>query len=196
MVTPSAMAYLGLVALLAIERMIELTISRRNAAWAFRQGGVETGQGHFGVMKALHTGFLVACCVEVVLLERPFIPSLGYPMLAVALTAQALRYWAISSLGPYWNVRVIVVPGAVVKTGGPYRYLRHPNYLAVILEGIAIPMIHSAWITAAVFTLLNAALLSVRIRCEERALTEHCSYQQQLGRRRRLVPGGINKERS
>lgn len=196
MVTPSAIAYLGLMALLGIERIVELTISRRNAAWAFNRGGVETGRGHFGFMKVLHTGFLFACCVEVLVLGRPFIPFLGYPMLAVALAAQALRYWAIHSLGPYWNVRVIVVPGETARASGPYRYLRHPNYLAVILEGIAVPLIHGAWITAIVFTVLNALLLSVRIRCEERALSMHCSYQQRLGRRRRFVPGAVAKEES
>jgi methyltransferase len=91
-------------------------------------------------------------------------------MLALFAAAQALRWWCVSTLGPRWNTRVIVVPGLPLVTGGPYRWLRHPNYVAVVAEGVALPMIHTAWVTAALFTLLNAALLTVRIRCENRAL--------------------------
>lgn len=184
--------YVVFIGLLAAERLVELRVSQRNAAWALAQGGVERGQRHFQVMKVLHTGFLVACIAEVVLLKRPFVPAVGYPMLAVALGAQGLRYWAIGSLGRFWNVRVIVVPGASVVAQGPYRWMRHPNYLAVVLEGLAVPLVHSAWLTALGFTVLNAWLLTVRIRCEEKALSEHCDYQARLGQRRRFVPTGGN----
>jgi methyltransferase len=181
--------YLAFLALLALERLVELRISARHAAWALARGGIEVGQRHFRAMKALHTVFLLACAAEVLLLERPFVPALGWPMLALALAAQALRYWAIASLGPHWNVRVIVVPGAPAVTAGPYRWLRHPNYLAVALEGIAVPLIHGAFWTAAGFSLANAALLAVRIRCEERALAEHCDYDARLGSLSRFLPG-------
>lgn len=184
------LAYLVLLGLVALERGIELRLSRRNAALAFAQGGIEVGQGHFGVMRALHAAFFVACALEVVLLGRSFDPRLGYPMLALALAAQALRYWAITALGPRWNVRVLVVPGAPVVTSGPYRYLRHPNYVAVVAEGIAIPLIHGAWITALVFTLANAWLLATRIRVEERALAEYCVESEHLEGRPRFVPIG------
>jgi methyltransferase len=90
-------------------------------------------------------------------------------MLALALAAQALRYWAIASLGKRWNVRVITIPGMPLSAAGPYRFLRHPNYLAVVLEGIAIPLVHTAYLTALGFTLLNGLMLALRIRCEERA---------------------------
>ena len=180
--------YLGFLGLLALERVGELWLSRRNAAWAFAQGGVERGQAHFRWMKLLHTLFLFACAAEVLWWPRAFVPELGYPMLAVALLAQGLRYWAIGSLGTHWNVRVIVVPGAQAVRRGPYRFLRHPNYLAVILEGLAVPLMHSAIVTAALFTVLNAWLLVIRIRCEEAALSEHCNYDQRLGNRRRLIP--------
>jgi methyltransferase len=162
--------YLSLLALVALERMFELALSRRNAAWAFSQGGVEKGREHFLAMKLLHAGFFTACGLEVVLLDRPFLPWLGVPMLALALAAQALRYWAIASLGKRWNVRVITIPGMPLSTAGPYRFMRHPNYLAVVLEGIAIPLIHTAFLTAIAFSLLNAWMLRTRIRCEERAL--------------------------
>lgn len=184
------LAYLALLGLLACERGFELWLSRRNAALAFAQGGVEVGQGHLGVMRALHTVFFFACALEVVALDRPFDPRLGLPMLALALAAQGLRYWAITTLGPRWNVRVIVVPGAQVVTSGPYRFLRHPNYAAVIAEGIAIPLIHGAWLTALVFTLANAWLLATRIRVEERALADYCAQSERLDTRPRFVPIG------
>ena len=114
----------------------------------------------------------------------------GIDLLGAAL-AQGLRYWAIHSLGPFWNVRVIVVPGAPAITGGPYRFLRHPNYLAVIAEGIAVPLIHTAWLTAILFTLANAVVLAVRIRCEEGARARHCAYRERLGDRPRFVPSRL-----
>ncbi|MBI3770383.1 MAG: hypothetical protein HY271_18085 [Deltaproteobacteria bacterium] len=181
--------YLVLLALLGVERLGELVISRRNAADAVARGAIEVGQRHFQVMKVLHTLFLVACAAEVVLLRRPFIPALGVPMLVLAVLAQALRYWAVLTLGRRWNVRVLVIPGDQAIVAGPYRYLRHPNYLAVIVEGVAVPLVHTAWLTALGFTLANAALLRVRIRCEERALAAHCDYGRRLGDRRRLIPG-------
>lgn len=180
--------YLVLLLVVAAERFVELGISRRNARWALAQGGREYGQAHFRWMQVLHTLFFFACAGEVVVLGRPFVPLLGYSMLVLAVAAQALRYWALSSLGHYWNVRVIVVPGGDVVAHGPYRYVRHPNYLAVIIEGIAIPLIHSAWITAVAFSLLNAVVLAVRIRCEEGALSNHCGYEERLGGRRRFMP--------
>lgn len=166
----SAWAYTALIAAVAIERLVELRISARNAAWSFARGGIERGRGHFPFMAALHTALLIGCVAEVWLLDRPFIPALGWPMLALALACQALRYWVITTLGPRWNTRVIVVPGLPRVTGGPFRYLRHPNYLAVVVEGVALPLVHGAWITAAAFTLLNAGLLVIRMRCEDAAL--------------------------
>ncbi|MGH9334411.1 MAG: isoprenylcysteine carboxyl methyltransferase family protein, partial [Vicinamibacteria bacterium] len=131
---------------------------------------VEHGRDHFLAMKLLHTGFFVSCALEVILLDRPFLQWLGFPMLGIALAAQGLRYWAIGSLGRRWNARVIAIPGMPLVASGPYRFMRHPNYLAVALEGIAIPLVHTAVFTAIGFTLLNAWILRVRIRCEEKAL--------------------------
>ncbi|HEY8121937.1 MAG TPA: isoprenylcysteine carboxylmethyltransferase family protein [Myxococcota bacterium] len=186
----SANAYFAFLALIAAERAFELRLSRRNAERALARGGIELGREHLAWMRALHAGFLVACALEVALLQRAFDPRLGLPMLALALAAQALRYWAIATLGPRWNVRVIVVPGEPVVTGGPYRWLRHPNYAAVVLEGLAIPLIHGAWLSALAFSTLNAWLLRVRIRVEERALAEHCELEALLGDRPRLLPLG------
>lgn len=161
-----------LVAAVAGERVAELVVARRNRRWSTARGAIVAGQGHYPAMVALHTGLLVACPAEAWLMERPFVPALAWPMLAVLTGAQALRWWCIRTLGPRWNTRVMVVPGLPLVTSGPYRWrwLRHPNYAAVVAEGLALPLVHTAWVTAALFTSLDAALLTVRIRCENRAL--------------------------
>ncbi|MFI6926838.1 isoprenylcysteine carboxyl methyltransferase family protein [Nonomuraea spiralis] len=164
--------YLVLIVLVGLERLAELVVARRNAAWSMARGGVVTGRGHYPWMVALHTGLLVCAPLEVALAGRPFLPALGWPMLVVVVAAQGLRWWCVTALGPRWNTQVIVVPGLPLVTGGPYRFpwLRHPNYVAVAAEGLALPLVHTAWLTALAFTLLNAALMVVRIRCENAAL--------------------------
>ncbi|MET7324575.1 isoprenylcysteine carboxylmethyltransferase family protein [Streptomyces sp. NPDC005549] len=164
--------YALLVLAVAAERVAELVVARRNAAWTLARSGVEHGRGHYPVMVALHTGLLLCCLLEPLLADRPFVPALGWPMLALALLAQALRWWCIATLGPFWNTRVIVVPGARLVGAGPYRFLRHPNYVAVVVEVAALPLVHSAWLTAAVFSVANALLLTVRLRCENTALAQ------------------------
>lgn len=154
----------------AIERLAELVVSKRNAAWALARGGKEFGRGHYPVMVTIHTLLLVGCVLEVWLLHRPFLPWLGWPMLAVALLAQVLRWWCISTLGRRWNTLVIVLPEEPLVRRGPYRWIHHPNYVAVVAEGIALPLVHTAWLTALCFTVANAVLLSVRIRVENAAL--------------------------
>lgn len=180
--------YFVFLALIGAERVGELLLSRRNIAWALDRGGRELGRRHFRWIALLHAAFLPACALEVWALSRPFLPGLGFPMLAVVLMAQGLRYWAVLTLGRRWSVRVIALPGVPVVTGGPYRFVRHPNYLAVILEGVAVPLVHTAWLTALVFTLLNTPLLWIRVRCEEAALARHSDYRTQLGAVPRLAP--------
>src|SRR5690606_27877640 len=142
----------------------------QHARASFSRGGVEFGRGHYPIMVLLHGAFLAGCALEPWAFQRPFVPALGWPMLGLALAAQALRWWAIARLGARWNTRVIVVPHAPRVRVGPYRYLDHPNYLAVVVEGIALPLVHGAWATAVAFTALDAVLLHVRIRCENGAL--------------------------
>ena len=154
----------------AIERLIEVRVSNKNAAWSFEQGGVEFGKGHYPFMVVLHTGFLFACVGEAWLLEREFNPILGSLFVGVAVVCQGLRWWCINTLGQQWNTRVILIPGGQRVQKGPYRLFRHPNYIVVALEGLALPLIHNAWLTATAFTLLNAGLMWVRISCEEQAL--------------------------
>lgn len=166
-------AFSILILLTGAERLGELIISTRNARWAFERGGIEFGARHFPAMVALHTGLLLSALAEVWLLQRPFIPLLGWPVLILALACQLGRYWVIWTLGPQWNTRVIVVPGLGRVTRGPYRWswLKHPNYLIVVIEGVALPLVHTAWVTAILFTVLNAVLLlRFRIPTEDRAL--------------------------
>jgi methyltransferase len=137
-------------------------------------------------MVLFHTAFLVACAVEPLALHRPFPGWTGYVALGGALASQLLRYWAISTLGERWNTRIIFVPGDTPVTGGPYRYIRHPNYVAVILEFFCLPLIHGGYLTALVFSLGNAALLYVRIRAEEQALG--AEYQHAFSDRPRFLP--------
>jgi methyltransferase len=161
-----------LVLLVGLERIAELVVSQRNAAWSLDKGGVEFGQRHYVVMVVLHTGLLVGALAEVWLLGREVVPVLAAVMLAAVVASQALRWWCIATLGRQWNTRVIVVPGMQLVHRGPYRWFPHPNYVAVVIEGLALPLVHTAWLTAVVFTVANAALLTVRIRVEEAALRQ------------------------
>ena len=163
-------AFTVLVALVGVERLAELVVSKRNAAWSLERGGVETGFGHYPFMVVLHSALLIGALTEA-WVRRPDVPSaLAWSMLGLVVASQALRWWCITTLGRRWNTRVIVVPGMAPVDSGPYRLFKHPNYVAVVVEGVALPLVHAAWITAVVFTVLNAALLTVRIRAEDAAL--------------------------
>jgi methyltransferase len=181
-------AYTALIALVAAERLVELALTRRNWRWARPLGGREYGRGHYPWMVAVHASFLAACAAEVWLLERPFRPALAAAMLALVAGAMALRYWAIAALGRRWSTRVVVVPGMPAVTGGPYRWMRHPNYLAVIVETAALPLVHGAWLTAIAYSLLNGVLLTARVRAEEAALQRHAGYGELFGARGRFLP--------
>jgi methyltransferase len=162
--------YTVIVGLVAVERLAELVVAKRNLAWSLQRGGRETGFAHYPFMVVLHTGLLAGCLLEVWLGHRSFVPALGWAMLALLVASQVLRWWCITTLGHQWNTRIVVTPGLPRVTGGPYRLFAHPNYVAVVAEGFALPLIHGAWVTALAFTVLNAALLRVRIRAENDAL--------------------------
>lgn len=181
--SPSQRLYLLLVAAVAAERLIELAVTRRNLAWARSRGAREHGGDHYPWMVATHASFLLACPLEAIGLDRPFVPLLGWPMLGVVASTMALRYWAIAALGRRWTTRVVVVPGLQPVTTGPYRWLRHPNYLAVAVEVAALPLVHTAWITALVWSAANALVLRARIAVEESALRSTCDYDRAMGAR-------------
>jgi methyltransferase len=178
--------YLCLLAALSLERVVEMVRSSRNHRRALAHGGREAGQGHYPFMVAFHSLFIASCAAEVILFSRPFPGLVGWIALAAALIAQALRAWVIATLGERWNTRVVVLPNAAPITSGPYRWLRHPNYLAVIIEMAAVPLIHGCWLTAIVFSAGNACLLAVRIPAEEAALG--AQYKSFFGARPRLLP--------
>lgn len=159
-----------LLAAVALERLLELRVSRRNARRLLAAGGVEAGRGHYPAMVAFHAALLAACAAEPALLPGAWPPAVALPAAALVLLAQGLRWWAAAALGGRWTTRVVVLPGAAPVRAGPYRWLRHPNYLAVAVEVAALPLACGAWRTALLGTAANALLLAVRIRAEERAL--------------------------
>jgi methyltransferase len=190
--------YTVLVGLAAAARLFELRIASRNRRNLLAQGAVEVGTGHYPWMVLLHTAWLVACPLEVWLLHWPFLPVLAAFSLAGFLAAMALRYWVIATLGNRWTTRILVLPGSAPVAAGPYRFTRHPNYLAVVVEIATLPLVHTAWWTAVTFSLANALLLRVRIRAEERALIELSSYGAVFSDRPRFlpqVPGGRGTSR-
>jgi methyltransferase len=158
-------------ALVTVQRLFELVLARTNERRARARGAVERGQRHYLLIVALHTLWLVSTLVEG-LLRGPELPAFWRIPLALFLLVQPLRYWAIFSLGERWNTKILVLPGEKPIRRGPYKYLDHPNYVVVVVEILTFPLIFGAWITALVFTVLNAAILSVRIREENRALSE------------------------
>jgi len=183
----SLRTYLLILALLVVERIFELDRARRNARRAFRHGAVEVGRAHYRVMVAFHALFIVSCAVEAAFFPRALPPAAAWLALCAEIVAQALRYWAVATLGDRWNTRIIVSPDWAPATDGPYRFMRHPNYLAVVIEIAAVPIIGGAILTAIVFSIGNALILAVRIPAEERAMGGR--YADALGSRRRFFPG-------
>ncbi len=162
--------FLVCISLQAAERVVELFIARRNRAWALARGGQEFGSGHYPWMVVVHTLFLVACLAEVALVPTQVSWAWAVTFTAIVLATNGLRYWVILTLGRLWNTRVICVPGAQRVTTGPFRWLTHPNYIAVVVEMAALPLIHGAWRTALLFSIANAVVLTTRIRIENDAL--------------------------
>ncbi len=186
----SRLLYTGLVTLVGGMRMLELAVARRHVARLEARGAVEIGRSLYPWMVAVHAGFLAACVAEVWLLDRPLLPALAEVCLGLLVAAVALRWWVIRTLGERWTTRVLVLPDAGPIVSGPFRYLRHPNYLAVVVEFAALPLVHTAWLTALIFSLADAAVLRRRIRLEEDALSDAGDYRRLMGGRSRFIPGG------
>jgi len=167
----SRIVFTLLIAIVAIERLWELGVSSRHLRALTARGAIEVGAGHYPWMVILHAAFLVSCLAEVWVLNRPWLPSVAVLAVVILGVVLALRWWTLATLGERWTTRVLVVPGEELVSTGPYRWLRHPNYLVVVMEIAAIPMIHGAWLTASVFSIANLFLLRERIRVEEGALS-------------------------
>ena len=185
--------YVVFIALLALERLGELVLSRRNARRAFACGAVEVGRREYRVMAIFHMTFIVVCFAQIWIYPRVHATTLAILALLCAFIAQGLRYWAISALGERWNTRVIVLPTAPAVVNGPYRWIRHPNYVAVCMEMVFVPLAYGAAgygvVIAVIFAIGNAFILRRRIKTEEAALGP--AYARAFAATPRFIPGGI-----
>jgi methyltransferase len=181
-------AYLALLGLVGIGRLVELGISRRNQRQLEKRGVRKVAEPHFRWMVLLHGGVLIAAAVEVVVLHRPLIPALAIPMAVLFVLANLLRWWVIRTLAGHWNVQVMASSDVGVVTSGPYKWVRHPNYVAVVIELFALPMIHTAWITALIGTMANLEVLRRRLAVEDGILLANPVYRASMGLKPRFLP--------
>lgn len=184
----SAYLFVGLVLVVALQRLAELRLSRRHEEHLVRLGATEHAPAQVRAMQVLHGCWFISMLLEVALWQPPWQPWLSVLAGLVFSIGQALRISAIRALGKRWTVRIFTLAGAPPVTTGVYRYLRHPNYLGVVLEIAALPLVHSAWRTALVFSVANAVIVAVRVRAEERALSATSTYREALSSRPRLWP--------
>ncbi|HEY6266569.1 MAG TPA: isoprenylcysteine carboxylmethyltransferase family protein [Candidatus Acidoferrum sp.] len=185
----STIAFLALLVLVALLRLMELGISKRHQTEMIARGAAKVDEPRFRWMVALHTAVLIGAAVEVVFLKPPFIPWLAAPMFVVFLAANAVRWWVIRTLGDHWNVQVMDSTRLGVVTSGPFRYVRHPNYAAVFAEMLALPLIHTAWITATAGALAHIGVLTQRLSTEERVLFANPEYRAAMSSKPRFLPG-------
>ena len=183
----SQLVFGALLAVVALHRLAEVWVSR--ARLRAREEHLVAEPALFPLMVTLHVGLIVAPLAEVMLLGRPFLPLLAALAGGVAVLATALRIWTLRTIGEAWNVRVVVPHEEHIVTSGPYAWVRHPNYLVVILEIAALPLLHGAWISAIGLTLLNALVLWRRIGTEEAALSRLPAWREAMADRPRLFPG-------
>ena len=185
----TVIAFLALLVAVAALRIVELQISRRHQASMIERGACKVAEPRFGWMVALHTAVLIGAAVEVVFLRRPFIPMLAAVMFTIFLAANAVRWWVIRTLGEHWNVQVVDSTRLGVIVSGPFRFVRHPNYAAVFAEMLALPLIHTAWITALAGSIAHVAVLAQRLSTEERVLFADPSYRSAMAGKPRFLPG-------
>jgi methyltransferase len=179
------------VAAVAVCRLVELSVSRRHQRALAATGAAPLPEPVFGAMVALHTAILGGAIVEVLAWHRPFIPAVAAPALVLLALANLLRFWVIATLGVHWNVRVVRSMPLGVVTTGPYHFVRHPNYLAVLVELFALPLVHGAVVTAIAGTALHALILRRRVALEESVLMTDDAYRRAFGAKPRFVPWPI-----
>ncbi|HJP62838.1 MAG TPA: isoprenylcysteine carboxylmethyltransferase family protein [Mucilaginibacter sp.] len=160
------MYFIPFISFLIIQRLTELYISKRNEKWLLSKGAVEYGHGHYPFMVGMHTAFIFALMGEYYLADGPH--PLNYIFLSLFILLLAFKFWVLSSLGTYWNTKIYRVPGAGPVKKGPYKLFRHPNYVDVVCEIAIIPLVFHLCYTAVIFTILNAIMLTVRIRVENK----------------------------
>jgi methyltransferase len=187
---PTVQAYLAVVAAVALLRFAELFISARHRRALAAAGASTVHEPHFKWMALLHTAILAGAALEVVALHRPFVPALAIPALALLIAATWTRWWVIQTLGQHWNVGVMDSTRQGVVDTGPYRWVRHPNYTAVFVELLALPLVHTAWITAVLGGVAHVFVLRARIAAEDRVLLANADYQGRMGNKPRFLPTG------
>jgi methyltransferase len=180
--------YLILCGAVGAGRLIEMGLSRRHQRALAGQGAPLLPERGFPAMVALHTGVIAGAALEVVLLHRRFVPAVGIPALAALGLANLLRWWVIATLGVHWNVRVVRSTDLGIVTGGPYRFVRHPNYVAVFVELLALPLVHGAVLTAGAGAVLHFIVLNRRIALEESVLMADDRYRLAFAQKPRFVP--------
>src|ERR1700726_3419869 len=185
----TVIAFLALLVTVAALRVLGLQISRRHQASMIERGASKVAEPRVGWMVALHTAVLIGARVEGLFLHRAFIPLLAAVMFTIFLAANAVRWWVIRTLGDHWNVQVMDSTRLGVVTSGPFRFVRHPNYAAVFAEMLALPLIHTAWITALAGSLAHVAVLGQRLSTEERVLFANPEYRTVMGGKPRFLPG-------
>ncbi len=185
----SVILFLALLLAVAAMRIFELRISKRHQQEMAARGAAKVNDPNFRWMALFHTLVLIGAAAEVVFLRRPFLPSLAIPMLVLFITANIVRWWVIRTLGEHWNVQVMDSTRLGVITSGPFRYVRHPNYAAVFVEMIALPLIHTAWITAITGAIAHVIVLTLRLSTEERVLLANPDYAAAMGSKPRFLPG-------
>ncbi|MFD1206915.1 isoprenylcysteine carboxyl methyltransferase family protein [Sporosarcina contaminans] len=171
--------FIYILMLVILQRIIELFVARRNERWMKSKGAIEAGEGHYPFMVAMHIAFFVSLIAEVVFFNRS-VSAIWIVWLSLFVIAQVFRVWCLLSLGKYWNTKIIVLPNAEVVRKGPYKWLRHPNYIIVATELIVLPLLFNAYFTALLFTCLNIWMMTVRIPAEEKALAEVTNYREQF----------------
>ena len=181
--------FLALLLAVGLLRLAEMRISRQHQKEMATRGAAKVDEPKFRWMVLLHTAVLIGAALEVVFLKRPFLPWLAAPMFAIFLAANALRWWVIRSLGAHWNVQVVDSSRLGVVTSGPFRYVRHPNYAAVFSELLALPLIHTAWITAIAGAIAHIGVLAQRLSTEERVLFANPDYRTAMSGKPRFLPG-------
>jgi len=162
--------FFGVILVVAVQRLWELRLSKRHEQALQQQGGRVHETTRYTWIQLIHGFWFISMVAEVVLLHRPFYLWLALPALLVFGGGQVLRYLAITALGKYWTVKIVSLPDAPIVQTGIYRYLRHPNYLGVVLEIASLPLLHTAYLTAIIFSVTNTALITSRIRREEEVL--------------------------
>lgn len=175
------------ISLVILQRIAELGIARKNEKWMKANGGFEVGGEHYKYIVMVHILFFISLIMEVSFLNKAT-SSLWIVFLLFFTLAQGLRVWSLLSLGKFWNTKIIIMPNVNIISSGPYKFIRHPNYLVVVIELLVVPLMFNAYFTAVIFTLLNMVVLSIRIPIEEKALIRETNYKAVFHQRARFAP--------